>query len=90
MGLIFCGLLSFMLFKQCVMAYTSLQGAVMLIFGILGLIYKYQNLAPAVTDSITLKPFLLPALIFIPAILGLIYQQAQYGGGGAKEEKKPA
>lgn len=76
-GLIGFGLLSFVLFRGSIMMYTSLQGSVMLIFGILGLIYKYQELGPKVTENMTLKPFLLPILIFIPATVGLIYQQHQ-------------
>jgi hypothetical protein len=78
-GLITFGLLSFIIFKGSVMMYTSLQGSVMLIFGILGLIYKYQDLAPRVTENMTVQPFLLPLAIFIPAFLGLIYQQTQFG-----------
>lgn len=79
-GLVGFGMLSFILFRGSIMMFTSLQGAVMLVFGILGLIYKYQNVAPTVTDNIMFQPFILPSIIFIPAILGLIYQQAQYGG----------
>lgn len=88
MGLIAFGLLSFILFKASVMMYTSLQGSVMLIFGILGLIYKYQELAPKVTEKMSLQPYLLPMSIFIPALLGLIYQQTQFGqpeGAGKKK-----
>lgn len=81
-GMVGFGMLTFILFRGSVMMFTSLQGAVMLVFGILGLIYKYQDLAPSVTDHITFQPFILPSIIFIPAILGLIYQQTQYGGGG--------
>jgi hypothetical protein len=77
-GLIGFGLLSFILFRGSVMMYTSLQGSVMLIFGLLGLIYKYQSVAPRLTEHITLKPFMLPIAIFIPALLGLIYQQTQF------------
>lgn len=75
MGLIFCGLVCFIVFRGSVMAYTSLQGSVMLVFGLLGLIFKYQNLSSAIIQGLTLKPFLLPMAIFIPAILGLMYQQ---------------
>jgi len=75
MGLIGCGLLCFIVFRGSVMAYTSLQGSVMLIFGILSLIYKYQSFAPRITESLQLKPFLLPMIVFIATILGLIYQQ---------------
>jgi hypothetical protein len=54
------------------------------------LIYKYQELGPKVTENMMLKPFLLPILIFIPATLGLIYQQhntAQPEGGGGGKKK---
>ena len=75
MGLIGCGLLCFIVFRGSVMAYTSLQGSVMLIFGILSLAYKYQDFAPRLAHSLQGRPFLLPMSIFIATILGLIYQQ---------------
>ena len=87
-GLIGFGLLSFILFRGSVMMYTSLQGSVMLVFGILGLIYKYQSIAPAVTDKMTLKPFLLPLTIFVPALLGIIYQQSQFASPEGAAKKK--
>lgn len=80
-GLIFCGMLSFLLFRGSVMMYTSLQGAVMLVFGLLGLLYKYQDLGPKVSENLSVRPFLLPLFIFIPATLGLIYQQTQFAAG---------
>jgi hypothetical protein len=75
MGLIACGLLCFIVFRGSVMAYTSLQGSVMLVFGILSLAYKYQDLAPRLSQALQVKPFVLPMCIFIATILGLIYQQ---------------
>jgi hypothetical protein len=73
MGLIFCGLLCFILFRGSVMMYTSLQGSVMLVFGIVGLIYKYPDAAGKITATLQ-KPYLLPIVIFIPALLGMVYQ----------------
>jgi len=87
-GLVGFGLLSFILFRGSVMMYMSLQGSVMLIFGILGLVYKYKELGPQVTENMTLKPFLLPLAIFIPALLGLVYQQAQSAQPEAAGGKK--
>lgn len=78
-GMIFFGMLSFILFRGSIMMYTSLQGSVMLVFGLLGLLFKYQNLAPKIGEGLSLRPFLLPISIFIPTVVGLIYQQAQYG-----------
>jgi hypothetical protein len=87
-GLVGFGLLSFIIFRGSVMMYTSLQGSVMLIFGILGLIYKYQSVAPRVTENMINQQFLLPLAIFIPALLGLIYQQTQSSPAEAGGKKK--
>lgn len=75
MGLIACGLFCFILFRGSVMAYTSLQGSAMVVFGVLSLAYKYNWFAETLTRSLSVKPFLLPMTVFIATILGLIYQQ---------------
>jgi hypothetical protein len=75
MGLIGCGMFCFIVYKGSVMTYTSLQGSVMLVFGLLSLIYKYQWFGSLVTYNLQLKPFLLPMTVFIATVLGLIYQQ---------------
>jgi hypothetical protein len=79
-GLVFFGLLSFLLFRECIMTYTSLQGSVMLVFGILGLLLKYQDVADPLNHHFQLKPFLLPLAIFIPTLGGFIYQRATISG----------
>ena len=86
-GLIFCGMLSFLVFRGSVMMYTALQGSVMLVFGLLGLIYKYQDLALRLNESLSVRPFLLPMFIFIPATLGLIYQQTQFAAASPPAKK---
>jgi hypothetical protein len=87
-GLVFFGILSFLLLRGSIMMYTSLQGSVMLVFGLLGLIYKYQDLAPKVSDNLAARTFILPLCIFIPATLGLIWQQTQYPAAPAGGQKK--
>ena len=76
MGLIACGLFCFIVFNASVMTYMSLQGSLMLVFGLLGLLYKYQDLGPKITTGLQQRHFLLPMAIFIPAVIGLLYQQA--------------
>lgn len=88
-GLIFFGMLSFIIFRGSIMMFFSLQGSVMLVFGILGMIYKYQGIATDVNKYLSSKAFILPLCIFIPAMGGLIYQQSAYPsapapGGGKK------
>jgi len=75
-GLVTCGLLCFIIFRGCVVMFTSLQGSVMLILGLLGLIMKYEDASPHVGHYLTVKPFLLPLCIFIPTVIGMMYQQA--------------
>jgi hypothetical protein len=84
-GMVFFGMLSFLLFRGSIMMYTSLQGSVMLVFGLLGLIYKYQDLAPKVNETMLARSFLLPLAILVPATIGLIYQQTQYPAQPAKK-----
>jgi hypothetical protein len=83
MGLIAFGMLSFILFRGSIMMYTSLQGSVMLVFGLLGLIFKYQSVSPKLMASLTSQPVALPLAIFVPTVLGLIYQQTQFGAAAA-------
>jgi hypothetical protein len=83
-GLVTLGLLSFILFRGCVMMFTSLQGSVMLIMGIISLFSKHQTILQGISDNMKLRPLLLPITIFIPAIAGLIYQQ--HNGGGAAQK----
>ena len=85
-GLILFGLLSFILFRGSVTMYMSLQGAAMLIFGLLGMVDKYEQVAPKITSAMTMKPFLLPMAIIIPAIIGMLYQQSD--GASAAPGKK--
>ena len=77
-GLIFFGMLSFIIFRGSIMMFCSVQGAVMLVFGILGMLYKYQSVASLVSHNLSIKPFILPLAVFIPAVIGLIYQHAQF------------
>ncbi|HEY8667171.1 MAG TPA: hypothetical protein VIL86_10915 [Tepidisphaeraceae bacterium] len=81
-GLVAFGMLSFILFRGSIIMYTSLQGSVMLIFGLLGMIYKYQSVSGSLTSGLSVRPFLLPIFIFIPAMIGLIYQQQNHPAEG--------
>jgi len=75
-GLVLFGLLSFILFRGSVTMFMSLQGAAMLIFGILAMIDKYEQVSSKVTHAMSVKPFLLPMAIIIPTIIGMLYQQS--------------
>ena len=87
-GLVGFGMFSFILFRGSIMMYTSLQGAMMIILGILGLAFRLE-VSPGLAKTMLSQPVMLPAAVFIPAVLGLIFQQthgpAEGGGGGGKK-----
>jgi hypothetical protein len=88
MGLIFFGMLSFILFRTSVMMFTSLQGSLMLIAGILGLIYKMQSVDGTFIDTkLTVSPFIMPMTVGFATVCGIIYQNAQ--GMGAPPAEAP-
>jgi hypothetical protein len=87
MGLIACGLFCFIIFRGSVMAYMSLQGSIMLVFGILGLLYKYQDLGPRITNGLQARTFILPMAVFIPTVIGLLYQQSSSKPDAAAPKK---
>jgi hypothetical protein len=87
-GLVFFGMLTFVLFKGSVMMFTSMQGAAMIILGMLGLVQKYQAIAPSIQSGILNSPVVLPLAVFIPAVVGLIYQQSMSEADAAAGKKK--
>lgn len=90
MGLIFFGMLSFILFRTSVMMFTSLQGSLMLIFGILGVIYKFQGIdTRALETRLELSPFIMPMAVFFSAVCGIIYQNTN-GSSGSDSSQQPA
>ena len=88
LGGISFGLLSMLIFRGCLMIFTSLQGSLMTIVGLLGLILKYKGVDAALTQFLSAKNFALPLAIFIPTILGVLYQQMPGAAAKAPPAKK--
>ena len=89
-GLIAFGMLSFIVFRGSIMMYKSLQGSVMLVFGLLGLLCKYQTVAPTLTHHMRVQPVLLPLAILVAMVMGFVYQQHNHpvpSGGGLPIKK---
>ena len=82
-GGVFCGMLAFALFRGSVMLFTAVQGAAMLVFGALGLLYQVSAVAPTI-DRSGGWPYALPIAVFVPAVVGLLYQHA-----GSRQQALP-
>jgi hypothetical protein len=97
-GAVFLGLLCFVLFRISVIVYTSLQGAVMLAFGAMGMAYKYDAAGSFVDARMSAWPMLLPVTVLVLMLCGISYQYlkapAGQGGGGGRSKSgsgaKPA
>ncbi len=84
-GLIALGLLAFVVFRLVVMVFTSVQGSLMVVTGMLGLLMMAESLRKNLADSLKTKIHLLPLLIGVPAIIGFAFQ---ISGVSAKARKK--
>lgn len=91
-GMVFFGMLSFILFDMSVLVFMCGQGAAMLVFGILGMAYKYPDIAQQVGHSFSVRPMLLPILVAGTGVAGWWWQRKHGGspassGGGGKGGK---
>ena len=93
-GLMFCGMLAFILFKLSVVLYTSVSGSTLAVFGSLALVMSIEPWQQAVVSALTESPAVVPILVFVPAVIGLILQHsggpAAGAGGGPAGSPKPA
>ncbi|MFB3892468.1 MAG: hypothetical protein ACE15C_10655 [Phycisphaerae bacterium] len=85
-GLITLGLLGFIIFRATIIAFTTLQGAIMSVSGALGILLKQEWCSSGVSNALRTNPLLLPLLFVVPAVIGFVVQQTSGGkkGGGKK------
>jgi hypothetical protein len=81
-GMVFFGMLTFILADASILVFMCGQGAAMLVFGILGMAYKYPDVARQIGGALSSRPMLLPIIIAGAAGAGWWYQR-KHGGGGA-------
>jgi hypothetical protein len=74
MGMIFLYMLSHITLRWTVILATGVQGAAMLIMGILGWLYQIASIRGSIDNALMNNHYALPLAIAIPAIFGLIYQ----------------
>ncbi|MFW5839978.1 MAG: DUF4203 domain-containing protein, partial [Planctomycetota bacterium] len=75
-GLVLLGMLAFILFRVAVIGWTSFQGAMMIVAGLVALLLKHQQFHQNVNQSLQANVHLLPLLIGVPAGIGFIFQDA--------------
>lgn len=86
-GLLICGMLSFIVFKFSVVMFTSFGGSTIAVFGAIALLLQVPIWQDAVQTSLTAHPIVIPLLIAVPSIIGLILQQNANTAAVKKPEK---
>jgi hypothetical protein len=88
-GLVFCGMLAFLLFKVTVVLFTSVTGETLAMLGVLALLVRIGGVREAVAQWMTpnhVNTIVLPLLAFVPAVIGLVLQHTD----GQPQHKEPA
>jgi len=88
MGLIFFGLLAFILFRVAIISWTAFQGAIMSVAGVVAMLLKHNTLGANLNGALTGNIHLLPLIVGVPAGIGFIFQDAALVKKEAKKRKK--
>ncbi len=85
-GLVALGLMAFIIFRQIVVGFTAVQGSLMTAAGVIGgIALRFPEVAQNIQKGLFDRHYMLPVMVFIPALIGFVYQN--HGGGGGKKEK---
>ncbi|MEM8875103.1 MAG: hypothetical protein AAGD32_12705 [Planctomycetota bacterium] len=87
-GMIFLGMMSLILFRTSVVLFMSIQGSVMLVFGLLGLAFKNGSIAGPLQTTLAEQHLILPITLLVPFVFGLLYQSSYIRAEKAKESSK--
>jgi len=89
LGLIALGLLAFIVFKAVIMVFTSLQGSVMTVSGLVAILCRLGPVREALYEPLRSNAHLLLLLIALPATIGLVFQYSALAKQ-AKKKKPPS
>ncbi len=81
-GLVTMGLLAFIVFRAIVICFTSMQGSLLTVAGVVAGIARFQNMSSTIDQGLTRHQYLLPVLVVIPALIGFVYQIHRGDGKG--------
>ena len=87
MGFIAMALLSFVVFRLVVVAFTSIGGAAMVVLGSIALLLHVPTWQDGLRESLTRNQTLIPLLITVAAVAGFVIQESRNRGNNAEAEK---
>jgi len=84
LGFIVIAMLSMILFRLVVVLFTSVGGAVMVVFGAIALLLEVQDWREPIQNSLVAQPLTVPMLVLLAAVGGFIVQQSALQASGVK------
>ena len=81
-GAVFLAMLSFVGFKLSIIAFTSVQGGILLLGGVLSLALKYDALGEPTRRFCEDQPLALPLALLVVSLAGVLFQQHSYRNEG--------
>jgi len=87
MGLVTLGLLAFVVFRVVIMIFTSLQGSLMTVSGLVAMLMHLPPLRANLHSGLSDNSHLIVLLIGVPAIIGLTFQYSALAKKLAKKQK---
>jgi len=89
-GLLIFGMLAFVLFKLSIVLFTSVSGSTIAVLGAIALLLSFEPWRAPVTEQLTANQLIVPLLVLVPAVIGLIVQEAWKtpapAGGGRDDD----
>jgi len=84
-GMVVVGMLTFVLFRDTVMIFTAVQGAIMIVSGVCAVLVSRPSFGQSVRETLVSNDYLLLVLIGVPAVMGF---SVQFATEAAKIRKK--
>jgi len=78
-GLILAGMLAFVLFKLAVVLMASVSGSTLVVLGTIALLLTVEPIRKPLSDALTANRVVIPLLVFVPAMIALVWQETQKG-----------
>jgi hypothetical protein len=88
-GLMFLGMLAFIVFKLSIVLFTSVSGSTIAVLGALALVLQVPTWHDAVVSNISAHPIVIPLMVLVPTTIGLLLQQLSPEPAAAKGGAKP-
>ena len=74
MGAFMVGMLALVMSSKAVELFSSVGGAILMVFGVMALLLSFEQVQTTVTEALTAHPLIVPLMVLVPAVIGFVLQ----------------